>query len=89
MDPKSRRSQQNHAQAACLHKATARQGASCGQRNLAMMYREGLGVPSDAVTADGWIALAASVGIPTHTPMRPMNAMPGPNACRRTTLAMD
>ena len=55
---------QDYVEAARLYEAAAIQGEPYSQRNLARMYREGLGVRSDAVVAYTWANLAASAESP-------------------------
>jgi hypothetical protein len=55
---------QDYVEAARHYEAAAMQGEPYGQRNLARMYREGLGVRSDAVVAYAWANLAASAETP-------------------------
>lgn len=55
---------QDYVEAVRLYEVAARQGEPYGQRNLARMYREGLGVRSDAVVAYAWANLAASAESP-------------------------
>jgi hypothetical protein len=66
---------QDYVEAVRLYEAAARQGEPYGQRNLAMMYREGLGVASDAVVAYAWANLAASADSPHPNAAEERDAM--------------
>jgi hypothetical protein len=58
---------QDPLEAARLYELSARQGDGDAQRNLARLYRDGVGVRADAVVAYAWLNLAASADEPnTH-----------------------
>ena len=55
---------QDPLEAARLYQLSARQGDGDAQRNLARLYRDGIGVRADAVVAYAWLKLAASANEP-------------------------